>query len=150
MTGAKVAVYDTEGTLQGSIQTSSSGSVGEILSPFFKWQDDSPSSNKAPFDIRVRLDSYVYLGFQSVVSEPIKQELRLSLNSQRVDVGVDAAAITGISLDFATGTLTVTEDRNTQKLYDYYQYQLFQDAQMQYGEDLIRTKNSFDLDDWDI
>jgi len=151
LTGAKVAVYDNTGTIQGSIKTSSSnGLVDAINAVFFDKANGAAALTKSPFDIRIRLDGYVYLGFQSAVSEPIKQELRLSLNSQRVDVGANAAAITGISLDFATRTLTLTEDRNTQKLYDYYQYQLFQDAQMQYGEDLIRTGNSFDLNDWDM
>lgn len=150
LTGAKVAVYDTDGFLQGSLQTSSSGAVSEIVATFFKWQDNSPSANKAPFDIRIRLDGYVYLGFQSAVSEPIKQEVRLAVNSQRVDVGANAAAITGIALNFTTETVTITQDTDTQKLYDYYQYQLAQTAQMQYGEDLVRTGNSFDLDDWDM
>ena len=150
LTGAKVAIYDADGTIQDAIRTSSSGAVSEIVTVFNKYQDNPPSSNKAPFDIRVRLDGYLYLGFQSAVSESIKQELRLSLNSQRVDVGVNADAITGISLNFSTRTATLTEDRNTQKLYDYYQYQLFQDAQMVYGEDLIRTGNSFNLDDWNM
>ena len=150
LTGAKVAVYDTDGTLQGALQTSSSGNVGEIVATFFKWQNSSPSSNKAPFDIRIRLDGYVYLGFQSAVSESIKQEIRLAVNSQRVDVGANAAAISGISLNFATETVTITQDVDTQKLYDYYQYQLAQDSQFPYGEDLIRTGASFNLDDWDM
>jgi len=150
LTGAKVAVYDTDGTLQGSLQTSLSGAVNEIIATFFKWQNSSPSSNKTPFDIRVRKYGYTYLGFQSSVSEPIKQQLRLRDNTNLVATEAQAAAITGISLNFATETLTITSDADTQKLYDYYQYQLAQDAQMQYGEDLLRTGNSFDLDDWDM
>jgi hypothetical protein len=46
--------------------------------------------------------------------------------------------------------VTITEDADTQKLYDYYQYQLAQTANMVYGEDLIRTGVSFNLDDWDM
>jgi len=150
LTGAKVAGYDTDGTLQGAIQTSSSGNVGEVVATFFKWQNSSPSSNKAPFDIRIRKYGYTYLGFQSAVSEPIKQEVRLADNTTLVSTEVQAAAITGISLNFSTETVTITQDADTQKLYDYYQYQLAQAAQMQYGEDLVRTGDSFDLDDWDM
>jgi hypothetical protein len=150
LTGAKVAVYDNANAIQDSIKTSASGAVDIINAVFFDRPHGNTSTNKAPFDIRIRLDGYVYLDFQSAVSEPIKQELRLLVNSQRVDVGAAAAAITGISLNFATETVTITQDANTQKLYDYYQYQLAQGAQMQYGEDLVRTGNSFDLDDWDM
>ena len=148
LTGAKVAVYDTDGTLQGSLQTSSSGAVGEIAATFFKWQTSSPSANKAPFDIRIRKYGYTYLGFQSAVSESIKQEVRLADNTTLVSTEAQAAAITGISLNFATETVTITQDADTQKLYDFYQYQLAQTANMVYGEDLIKTGNSFNLDDW--
>ena len=150
LTGAKVAVYDTDGTLQTGIQTSSSGAVSEIVATFYKWQDANPSSNKAPFDIRIRRYGYTYLGFQSAVSEPIKQEVRLVVNPDIVSTEAQAAAITGISLNFATETVTITQDADTQKLYDYYQYQLDQTANMIYGEDLVRAGNSFDLDDWDM
>lgn len=150
LTGAKVAVYDTDGSLQGSLQTSSSGAVNEIVATFFKWQNASPSANKAPFDIRVRKYGYTYLGFQSAVSEPIKQQIRLRDNTNLLSTEAQAAAITGISLDFTTETVTITQNADTQKLYDYYQYQLAQTAQMQYGEDLVRTGTSFDLDDWDM
>ena len=150
LTGAKVAVYDNAGALQDGIKTSASGSVDVINAVFFDRPHGSTSTNKAPFDIRIRLDGYIYIGIQSVVSEPIKQEVRLVVNPQRVDTGANAAAITGISLNFATETVTITSDNNTQKLYDYYQYQIAQDAQLQYGEDLVRTGTSFNLDDWDM
>jgi hypothetical protein len=150
LTGAKVAVYDTDGTLQGAIQTSSSGNVGEIVATFFKWQNSSPSANKAPFDIRIRKYGYQYQGFQSSVSEPIKQEFRLPVNNDLVSTEAQASAITGISFDFSTETITITSDTDTQELYDYYQYQLAQTANMQYGEDLIRIGDSFNIDDWDL
>lgn len=150
LTGAKVAVYDTEGTLQTAIQTSTSGAVDEIVTIFSKWQNANPSSIKSPFDIRIRKYGYVYQGFQSSVSEPIKQEVRLQTNSGLVSTEGQAAAITGIAINFATETITITSNHNTQNLYDYYQYQLAQSANMVYGEDLIRTGDTFDLDDWDI
>jgi hypothetical protein len=150
LTGVKTAIYNVDGTIQGAIRTSSSGAVSEIVTVFNQYQDSAPSSNKAPFDIRIRKYGFVYLGFQSAVSEPIKQEVRLAVNSGLVSTEAQAAAITGISLNFATETVTITSNHNTQNLYDYYQYQLAQDAQMQYGEDLIRTGDSFNLDDWDM
>ena len=150
LSGVKVAVYDTDGTLQDSIKTSSNGTVDEIVTIFNRYVNSAPSLNKAPFDIRIRKYGYSYLGFQSTVSEPIKQQVRLADNTTLVSTEVQAAAITGISLNFATETVTITSDADTQKLYDYYQYQLAQDAQMQYGEDLVRTGTSFDLDDWDM
>lgn len=149
-TGAKVAVYDTTGAIQDGIKTSSSGAVDSINAVFFDRAHGSTSVNKAPFDIDIRLDGYTYLSFQSAVSEPIKQEVRLSLNPQRVDIGAAAAAITGISLNFTTKTITITSNNNTQKLYDYYQYQLYQIMLNLKGEDLIRTGDSFNLDDWDM
>ena len=150
LTGVKTAIYNTDGTIQGAIRTSSSGAVSEIVTVFSEYQDNAPSSNKAPFDIRIRKYGYVYLGFQSAVSEPIKQEVRLASNTILVSTEVQASAITGIALNFTTETVTVTSDADTQKLYDYYQYQLAQTANMVYGEDLIRTGNSFNLDDWDM
>ena len=150
LTGAKVAVYDTDGTLQTGIQTSSGGAVSEIVATFFKWQDNDPSSNKAPFDIRIRRYGYTYLGFQSAVDEPIKQEVRLQTNTGLVSTEAQAAAITGISLNFSTETVTITSNHDAQSLYDYYQYQLDQTANMVYGEDLVRTGGAFNLDDWDM
>jgi hypothetical protein len=150
LSGVKVAIYDTDGTIQDAIRTSSSGAVSEIVTIFNKYQDNAPSSNKAPFDIRIRKYGYVYLGFQSAVSEPIKQEVRLANNTLLVSTEAQAAAITGISLNFATETVTITSNHDTQSLYDYYQYQLAQTVNMGYGEDLIRTGNSFNLDDWDM
>ena len=149
-TGVKVAVYDNAGAIQDGIKTSSSGAVDAINAVFFDRAHGSTSVNKAPFDIRIRQYGNVYLGFQSAVSEPIKQEVRLAVNSSLVSTEAQAAAITGISLNFSTETVTITSNHNTQNLYDYYQYQLAQDAQMQYGESLIRTGDSFNLDNWDM
>ena len=150
LTGVKVAIYDADGTIQDAIRTSSSGAVSEIVTVFNQYQDSAPSSNKAPFDIRIRKYGFVYLGFQSAVSEPIKQEVRLSVNPQIVATQSQANSITGISLNFATKTLTMTSNHNTQSLYDYYQRELSRSNQMIYGEDLIRTGNSFNLDDWNM
>ena len=150
LTGVKTAIYDTDGTIQDAIRVSAGGVASEIVTIFNKYQDNAPSSNKAPFDIRIRKYGYVYSGFQSAVSEPIKQEVRLPVNTNLVSNEAQAAAITGISLNFATETVTITSNHNTQSLYDYYQYQLAQTVNMTYGEDLIRTGNSFNLDDWDM
>jgi hypothetical protein len=152
LTGVKVAVYDTLGGVQGGgVQTSSSGTVPAINARFFrKVHNVSTPISYAPFDIRIRRYGYTYLGFQSAVSEPIKQEVRLQANALLASTEAQAAAITGISLNFATETVTITANHNTQSLYDYYQYQLDQTANMVYGEDLIRSGTSFNLDDWDM
>ena len=146
--GVKVAIYDTDGTIQDALRTSSSGAVGEIVTIFNRYVDSAPSLNKAPFDIRIRKYGYVYQGFQSAVSEPIKQEVRLAINSRLVSTEAQAAAIAGISLNFATSTATLTADHNAQSLYDYYQYQLNQTANLAYGEELARSGADFDLSDW--
>jgi len=150
LTGVKVAVYDNAGAIQDGIKTSASGAVNTIKAVFFDRAHGSTSVNKAPFDIRIREYGYTYLGFQSAVSESIKQEVRLADNTTLASTEAQAAAITGISLNFATETVTITQDADTQKLYDFYQYQLAQTANMAYGEDLIRTGDSFNLDDWDM
>ncbi len=151
LTGVKVAVYDNTNTIQDAIRISSSGNVSSINARFFrKSHNVSTPTNYAPFDIRIRKYGYQYQGFQSSVSEPIKQEFRLPVNNDLVSTEAQASAITGISLNFATETLTLTSDTDTQELYDYYQYQLAQTANMQYGKDLVRTGNSFDLGSWDI
>lgn len=146
--GVKVAIYDTDGTIQDALRTSSSGAVGEIVTIFNRYVDSAPSLNKAPFDIRIRKYGYVYQGFQSAISEPIKQEVRLAINSRLVSTEAQAAAIAGISLNFATSTATLTADHNAQSLYDYYQYQLNQTANLAYGEELARSGADFDLSDW--
>ena len=149
-----VAVYDVDGTLQTGVQTSASGVVGQILAKFFIRPHHNfnslPVQDKTPFDIRIRKYGYTYLGFQSAVSEPIKQEVRLVVNSELDSTEAEASAITGISLNFSTSTLTITEDTNAQKLYDYYQYQLAQSSNMQYAEDFTKSGSSFDLGDWDL
>lgn len=150
LTGAKLAVYDNAASIQDGIKTSSSGSVDVVNAVFFDRPHGSTSIDKAPFDIRIRKYGYVYSGFQSSVSEPIKQEVRLADNLQLASTEVQAAAITGISLNFATSTATITSNHNAQSLYDYYQYQLAQTANMAYGEDLVRSGTAFDLSDWDF
>ena len=151
LSGVKVAVYDTVGDVQsGGVQTSSGGAVSQINARFFRKDHGATAVSKAPFDIRIRRYGYVYLGFQSAVVEPIKQEVRLSGNTTLVSTEAQAAAITGIALNFSTSTATITSDHNAQSLYDYYQYQLDQTANMAYGEDLILSGTSFDLADWGL
>ena len=140
-------MYDNAGAIQDAIRTSSSGTVDAINAVFFDRPHNGLSTNKAPFDIRIRLYGYVYVGIQSAVSEPIKQELRLNTNTNLVSTEAQAAAITGISLNFSTETVTITQNTTSQQLYDYYQYQLAQTANMVYGEDLVRTGTAFNLDD---
>ncbi len=146
----KVAVYDNAQTIQTGLQTSVSGVINQINAVFFCRPHNSATENKAPFDIRIRKYGYVYQGFQSAVSSPILQEVRLPVNNELVSTEAQAAAITGISINFVTETITITQDHNAQSLYDYYQYQLYQDANLAYGEDLIKTGNAFDLDDYDL
>ena len=150
LTGALVAVYDNAGAIQDGIKTSSSGSVDAINAVFFDRPHGSTSTNKAPFDIRIRKYGYVLQGFQSAVSEPIKQEVRLPANSELVSTEVQAAAISGISLNFATSTLTITSNTTAQQLYDYYQYQLAQSANMSYAEQFVKTGTSFNIAAWNM
>ena len=152
LTGVKVAVYDNVGSVQGGgVQTSSSGTVPAINARFFRKDHNvSTPTDSAPFDIRIRRYGYTYLGFQSAVDEPIKQEVRLQTNTGLASTEAEAAAITGISLNFSTETVTITSNHDAQSLYDYYQYQLDQTANMIYGEDLVRSGSAFDLDDWDM
>lgn len=150
-----VGVYDKDNTLQTGVQTSASGAVGQILAKFFirpHKDSDSPSpvQDKAPFSIRIRKYGYTYLGFSSSVADKIVQEVRLVDNSNIVSTKAQAQAITGISLNFATSTLTLTADHSAQALYDYYQYQLGESANMQYAEDFTKSGSSFDLGDWDL
>lgn len=151
LSDVKVAVYDTVGDVQGGgVQTSSSGAVPQINARFFRKDHGATAVSKAPFDIRIRRYGYVYQGFQSSVAESIKQEVRLAVNSRLASTEVQAAAISGISLDFSTETVTITSNHTSQSLYDYYQYQLYQTSNMVYGEDLILSGTAFDLSDWDI
>ena len=145
-----VAVYDKNGLVQTGVQASSSGVVSEIQAIFFNKPHGSSSSNLAPFDIRVRKYGYTYLGFSSSVADKIVQEVRLVDNSNLVSTKAQAQAISGISLNFATSTLTLTADHSAQALYDYYQYQLGESANMQYAEDFIKSGSAFDLGDWDL
>lgn len=151
LSDVKVAVYDTVGDVQGGgVQTSSSGAVPQINARFFRKDHGATAVSKAPFDIRIRRYGYVYQGFQSSVAESIKQEVRLAVNSRLASTEVQAAAISGISLNFSTETVTITSNHTSQSLYDYYQYQLYQTSNMVYGEDLILSGTAFDLSDWDI
>jgi hypothetical protein len=145
-----IAVYDKNGLLQTGVQTSSSGVVSEIQAIFFNKPHGSGASNLAPFDIRVRKYGYTYLGFASLVSDKIKQEIRLVVDSELDSTETEAQSITGINLNFLTSTLTITEDSNAQDLYDYYKYQLAQSSNMQYAESFTKTGTAFDLDDWDL
>ena len=145
-----VAVYDTNSLLQTGIQTSSSGSVSEIEAIFFDKLHGQSATTLSPFVIRIRKYGYTYLGFSSAVSDSIKQEVRLVVNPDLVSNETQAQAIAGINLDFATSTLTISGSVTSQDLYDYYQYQLAQSANMQYAEEFTKTGNHFDLGNWNL
>ena len=150
LSGVLVAAYNTDGTIQQGVKTSSSGSVDTINACFFLKTHGNSAVSKAPFDIRIRKYGYVLQGFQSAVSEPIKQEVRLPANSELVSTEVQAAAISGISLNFATSTLTITSNTTAQQLYDYYQYQLAQSANMSYAEQFVKTGTAFNIAAWNM
>ena len=151
ITGAKVAVFDNVGDEQGGgVQVSTSGVVPTINARFFRKDDGAAAVDKSPFDIRIRDYGKVYLGFQSSVSEPIKQEIRLAENTSVVLSKSDAAALTGIDINFNTSTLTITENHGVQNLYDYYQRQLEYDAKLAFAEEWVRAGDAFDLAAWDV
>ena len=151
LSGVKVAVYDTVGDVQGGgVQTSASGAVSQINARFFRKDHGAAAVSKAPFDIRIRKYGCVYLGFQSSVAEPIKQEIRLADNPNVVLSKSAAAALTGMDINFNTSTLTITEDHGFQNLYDYYQRQLEYNAKLDFPESWVRTGSAFDMADWDV
>jgi len=150
LTGVKVVVCNVDGDIQTGIQTSSSGAVSQINAVFFNKTHGATATTKLPFDIRLRKYGYQYQAFQSSVSEPIKQEYRLPLNTKISANEATAGAISGISLNFVSETVTITSNTTFQELYDYYQYQLAQDANMKYNEDFVLTGDAFDLGSWDV
>lgn len=151
LSGVKVAVYDAVGDVQGGgTQTSASGVVPQINARFFRKDHGAAAVSKAPFDIRIRKYGCVYLGFQSSVAEPIKQEVRLADNPNVVLSKLAASALTGIDINFNTSTLTITEDHGFQNLYDYYQRQLEYDAKLAFPESWVRAGSAFDMADWDV
>ena len=152
LTGAKVAVYDNAGALQDAIEDSTAGAVAQIDAVFFDRPDGATSTDKSPFDIRIRKYDYQYQDFQSAVSEPIKQEFRLPDNTVTVLSEAAAGALTFITIDFTSKTVTVERDRTLSQIYDYCQSQLVLDANM----DEIEFIKSLDgnvftfADDWDL
>lgn len=152
LTGAKVAVYDNTATLQDAIEASTSGAVDEIVAIFNQYVDSAPSSNKAPFDIRIRKYDYQYQEFQSSVAEPIRQEYRLPDNAVTVLSEAAAAVLTGIAINFISKTLTITASHTLSELYDYTQSQMALDANMDEIEFLkSQDGNVFTFNaDWDL
>ena len=150
LSGVNLAVYDNVGDIQGAVETSSLGSIPTVNARFFRKDHGAAAVNKFPFDIRTRKYGYNYLDVSSTVDEPVKQEVRLNVNPNVVATEIQAAAITGIALDFVAETVTITEATETQELYDYYQYELAQASKMQYGEDWVLSGDQIDLDDWDL
>ena len=61
-----------------------------------------------------------------------------------------AYQVTAFDAALKSHLFTITQDATTQSLYDYYQYQLAQAANMPYAQELIRAGDSFDLADWDM
>ena len=152
LTGVKVAIYDNVGDIQDAIKVSSVGIVDQINAVFFDRPHGSTSTDKAPFDIRIRKYDYQYQDFQSAVSEPIKQEFRLPDNTVTVLSEADAVALTFITINFTLKTVTVEIERTLSEIYDYCQSQLALDANM----DEIEFIKSLDgnvftfADDWDL
>ena len=150
LTGAQVAVYDNAGAIQDAIRTSASGAVAQIDAVFFDRPHGSTSTDKSPFDIRIRKYGYGYQDLQSSVSEPIKQEYRLPDNQVTVLSEAAAGALTDIAIDFASETLTITGTRSLSEIYDYTQSQMALSANMDEVEFFKSSDgNVFTLnDDW--
>jgi len=152
LTGAKVAVYDNAGAIQGAIEASTAGAVVQIDAVFFDRPDGATSTDKAPFDIRIRKYDYQYQDFQSSVSEPIKQEFRLPDNTVTVLSEAAAGALTGIAINFGAKTLTITASHTLSEIYDYTQSQMALDTNM---DEIEFLKSSDGItgtfnDDWDL
>jgi len=60
LTGAKVVVYDNAGAIQDAIEESTAGAVAQINAVFFDRPHGSTSTDKSPFDIRIRKYGYQF------------------------------------------------------------------------------------------
>lgn len=61
-----------------------------------------------------------------------------------------AAALTGISVDFSTGSIVVSSSHDTSELYDYTRYQAAQSSNMQYDDTLVGSSALLDMIDYDL
>jgi hypothetical protein len=62
----------------------------------------------------------------------------------------NAAAITGISVNFPTRSIVVTANRTIQQIYDVYQYQLNQTANLTYSNECTVTGSQTSYTSWNI
>ena len=150
--GAKVAIFDNAGEVQGDgVEESVAGVVAPINCRFYRRNHNAGSSiDLSPFSIRIRDYGFEYIDISSAVSEPIKQEVRLRPNAQTEATYAEIEATTGIDIDFATKTVTITSSHGTQSLYDYYQFALQEADNMQYAEEWVRSGDLLDIADWDM
>lgn len=150
LTDVKVGVYDNVGLVQGGVQSSTSGDLPTINARFFRKDNGQSAVDKFPFDIRARKYGYQYLQIQSTVSEPIKQEIRFPVNNNLSRTLGEASALLGIDIDFVSRTVTMTTDTDTQRLYDYYQYVLGLEENIQYPEEWVKAGELMNVADWDV
>jgi len=150
LSGVNVGVYDNTGLVQDGVQTSTSGTVPIINARFYRRDHQSPGVSKSPFDIRVRKYGLQYVEISSEVSEPIKQELRLPVDEGLTYTEAEVSVLPGISMNFTTRTVTITADTDTNKLNDYYLYQLALTGNLQYANEWVRSGDLLDIGSWNM
>ena len=133
--GVKGAIYDTSGTLQDQIETSvvTTGLMPEIECTV--WTDLSGTqTDYNDFVMRLRKYGIEYVELPLPLENNITESLKLTTFMYDNDATTlnesSAGALTGITINYTSKTVTISEDNSINDIYDYCQWSLVQDANM--------------------
>lgn len=143
--GARVAFYNTSGTEQFNVTTDSNGDTTTTKVNVQLWQGSSnPGVNDVPpnaatvynpMTLKIRDYDYNFLEETFTLEFPITlQSKALSANSFVVASQATAAAYSGISINHGTGTVTISQGRTIQELYDHHVNDLCASGNIQYDD----------------
>ncbi|MBL3677556.1 MAG: hypothetical protein JKP92_08670 [Alphaproteobacteria bacterium] len=139
--GARVYIEDADGTQATNATTNASGVLAEqvLTKETYRYLDGDTPTALTPHVVKVRKYGYLFTEVSISVDAKIEGVDFVGDNPFVVANEATAAAYTGITLNGATSTITVSGARTLQELYDYSQWWAAQSGNIQYDEPLLTS-----------
>jgi hypothetical protein len=154
ITSGRVYIENLAGTQIHNEALDSNGQVGELIlrAGQYRKATGSTRTDETPHTIKVRCYGYLSQEFPVDIDARTVTNLSQIINNFVVANESTAGAYTGIAVNGAAQTITVTADHSIQEVYDYIQWWSTQSANMQYVVPITSADgNTFILaQNWDL
>jgi len=142
-------VSDSDGTITNSIGT---GENGLIINNDWTRVSMLVSSAVSYYPFKLYVKKYGIVPIKKTnlyYTTRFTELLSGATNARLASTEVEAAAITGIALNFATKAITITQDTKSQDLFDYFHYQLAQTVNSTADDDIF-LNDFVDIGSWSL